>query len=79
SSNTFYDLKMGVDETIAEGYRDMLNGVDKEHGVPYSPLKTYDPQHIGVTGTTLNNLDETKESGLGIYKATVRADDTVVL
>ena len=31
SSNTFYGLKLGVDEAVAENYRDILNEIGRAH------------------------------------------------
>jgi len=88
SSNTFYGLKLGVDEAVAENYRDILNGGANKQ---YNVLKTYNPKIDVGTGNAgegtkgviyLNgwgNENTNDVSGLGIYKATVRADDTVVL
>lgn len=88
SSNTFYGLKLGVDEAVAKNYRDILNGGANKQ---YNVLKTYNPKIDVGTGNAgegtkgviyLNgwgNENTNDVSGLGIYKATVRADDTVVL
>ena len=47
SSNTFYGLKLGVDEAVAENYRDILNGGANKQ---YNVLKTYNPKIDVGTG-----------------------------
>ncbi|MCI9395198.1 MAG: S-layer homology domain-containing protein, partial [Oscillospiraceae bacterium] len=83
NSNTFYKLKMGTTESAAESVRDRLNGGSGSGAGYVDPTKTYDT-NICVDNGTLwlrgKNVIETSDTnGLGIYKVSVRADDTVVM
>ncbi len=83
NSNTFYKLKMGTTESAAESVRDRLNGGSGTGAGYVDPTKTYDT-NICVDNGTLwlrgKNVIETSDTnGLGIYKVSVRADDTVVM
>ena len=83
NSNTFYKLKMGTTESAAESVRDRLNGGNGTGAGYVDPTKTYDT-NICVDNGTLwlrgKNVIETSDTnGLGIYKVSVRADDTVVM
>ncbi|MCI9581996.1 MAG: hypothetical protein HFF34_11630, partial [Oscillospiraceae bacterium] len=86
SVNTFYGLKLGKEVDPAEDVRDRLNGGDNNidtDNSQYHVLKTYDAG-IHVDGGDLylksdKLTNHNDVSGLGIYKVSVRADDTVVM
>lgn len=85
STNTFKGLKMSIhgDEHDARDIADMLNkglvGTVSSNTAVYDPRDTYTSAFgVNANGSLVGITNET-ETGLGIYKVSLRSDNSVVL